>query len=679
MNFGARAVPSWRPLAATRETASAQVVGPRASFVSFLAFLVAPAALDMLSLVILFGAAGCSARDPGPSADLGTGADAAPDQASSPPTPSAWVPEHPQPTGNPLRACWSSGGLAYAVGALGTVVRISDGVPAVTEADGLTRVDLNAVTAVGQEVWAVGDAGVVLHRSGGTWSRQQLGADALYTVFSDGVGGLYAAGKGDALWSYDGAAWSRTSLPGQTTADASYAGAAQGDLILLAGSSGRILRRDRSGWQRESDALTPLPLRALLLRSDGSGYAVGDGGTVLRRIAAPPSWSLDRAAQNPPAVALRAVFTLAGEVYTVAETGLTLRRSSTGWQPSGSAVAGHVLGASGDDSGAFGVGTAGQLWRRGPGPGDSWRSALPVSILTTSDITAIADAGDGSLYAVSEDGQVLRRAVSGAWAVDGRAPGPQPLYAIWAQGEEAYAVGSGGVVLQRRTVGNWQPVRYTYPDSRVDFRGVWAFGSPREVLVVGTAVNKLGDQLAAVLHGTPALDLWEPEKLDSPVLEPLYAVAGNSGLLLAVGSSGTVLRRSVGRWGREGTELGSDLQLVSVTPLGTAPDGDFYATGSRGALLFRDGKKVPASWTRAAPFDDKNALTLGGAQVVGDGVWVVGTGGLVGYRGPGSSWLTEPTPTRANLRGLATSGGTLFAVGQDGLILRRRAGPPPRP
>ena len=59
------------------------------------------------------------------------------------------------------------------------MVRISDGVPAVTEADGLTRADLNAVTAVGQEVWAVGDAGIVLHRSGGTWSRQQLGTARL--------------------------------------------------------------------------------------------------------------------------------------------------------------------------------------------------------------------------------------------------------------------------------------------------------------------------------------------------------------------------------------------------------------------------------------------------------------------------------------------------------------------
>ena len=676
MNFSVRPLASWRHLAIPGQTASARTVGPRASFMLAVAMRGALGALGALGLV---AAGGCGARDPGTSADMAAGPDAAPDQASPPPAPSAWVPEHPQPTGNSLRACWSSGGLAYAVGALGTVVRISDGAPAVTEADGLTRADLNAVTAIGQEVWAVGDGGVVLHRSGGTWSRRQLGADALYTVFADGAGALYAAGQGEALWRYDGTAWSRTSLPGQTAADASYAGVAQGDLILLAGSGGRILRGDRTGWQRESAGLTPLPLRALLLRPDGSGYAVGDGGTVLRRAAAPPGWSLDLAAQNPPAVALRAVFPLAGEVYAVAETGLTLRRSSTGWQPSGTAVPGHVLGGSGDDSGAFSVGAAGQLWRRGPGPGDPWRSALPVSTLTTSDITAIADAGDGSLYAVSEDGLVLRRAVSGAWAVDGRAPGPQPLYSIWAQGEEAYAVGSGGVVLQRRTIGNWQLVRYTYPDSRVDFRGVWAFGAPREVLVVGTAVNKLGEQVAAVLHGTPALDLWEAEMLDSAVPEPLYAVAGNSGLILAVGSSGTVLRRSGGRWGREGAELGTDVQLVSVTPLGTAPDGDFYATGSRGALLFRDGKKAPASWTRAAPFDDKDALTLGGAVAVGEGVWVVGTGGLVGYRGPGGGWLAEPTSTRANLRGLATSGGTLFAVGQDGLILRRRPGPPPRP
>lgn len=675
MNLGARAALNWRTSATlkkTRATAGTRAAGGSSA-------PMAPAPLLARALVSLLGLVGCTVHDAGTSDDLGTDLAAAPDAASPPPLPSPWVPEHPQPTGNALRACWSSGGLAYAVGALGTVVRISDGAPAVTEAAGLTRADLNAVTAVGQEVWAVGDAGVVLHRSGGTWSRQQLGTAALYTVFADGAGGLYAAGQGEALWRYDGAAWSRTSLPGQTAGDASYAGAAQGELILLAGSSGRILRRDRSGWQRESDGLTPLPLRALLLRPDGSGYAVGDGGTVLRREAAAPSWSLDRAAQSPPPVVLRAVLSIAGEVYAVAATGLTLRRTGSGWQPSGGAVAGQLLGASGDDSGAFAVGVAGQLWRRGPAASDLWRSALPVSLLTTSDLTAVADAGDGSLYAVSEDGLVLRRTASGAWSIDGRAPGPQPLYSIWAQGEEAYAVGSGGVVLQRRTIGNWQPVRYTYPDSRVDFRGVWAFGAPREVVVVGTAVNNLGEQVAAILHGTPALDLWEPEKPDTAVPEPLYAVAGSSGLLIAVGSSGTVLRRSGGRWGREGSELGSDVQLVSVTPLGSAADADFYATGSRGALLFRDGKKSPAAWTRTAPFETPGALTLGGAGVLGDGLWVVGTGGLVGYRGPSGRWLAEPTPTAANLRGLASSGGTLFAVGQGGLILRRSPGPPPRP
>ena len=38
------------------------------------------------------------------------------------------------------------------------------------------------------------------------------------------------------------------------------------------------------------------------------------------------------------------------------------------------------------------------------------------------------------------------------------------------------------------------------------------------------------------------------------------------------------------------------------------------ATGSRGALLFRDGKKSPAAWTRTAPFDTPRALTLGGVR-----------------------------------------------------------------
>lgn len=636
----------------------------------------------------VFVAAGCTAGPGGMAmgADLGA-ADAAPDSAEPPATPSAWTAEHPQPTGNSLRAVSASGSLAYAVGELGTVVRISSGAPAVvTEAEGLTRATLNAVTAVGEIVWAVGDDGTVLRRQGGTWSRLHLGAENLYTVFSDSTGAVYAAGQGEALWKFDGVAWSRSSLPGQTAADATYAGAAQGDLLFLAGSSGRILRsaRQGGGWLRESDGLTALPLRALLLRPDGGGFAVGDGGAILRRDPAGPRWSLDLGAANPPAVALRAVFASRDALYAVTETGLTLHRGGAGWEPTGDVAVGRVWAGSGDDSGAFIVGDTGQIWRRGPQSSDVWQSALPVSTLTRSDVTAIADAGDGSLYATSEDGLILRRASSGAWAIDGRAPLAQPLYAIWAAGEEAYAVGSGGTILQRQTVGNWQPVRYAYPELQISWRGVSAIGATggggpqREVLVVGAAVNNLGEQVAAILRGVPATGAWVPEPLDTRISEPLYAVAGNDSVLLAVGGGGTVVRRDHGRWIREGAEIGSDVQLLALTVLGGAADADFYAAGTRGGLYFRDGKTAPSTWTRLTPLAAPGLGMLGGVAELAGELWVAGSGGFISHRSADGSWRAEPTPTRANLRGLLASGSTLFAAGQGGLILRRRA-PTPQP
>lgn len=634
-----------------------------------------------LAFVVMgLGASGCGGATGamGTSPDLGA-VDAATADADPPAAPSPWVAEHPQPTGNALRAVWSAGRLAYAVGELGTVVRLSDGTPAVTlEAEGLTRANLNAVAAVGERVWAVGDDGTVLQRQGGSWSRTRLGTEALYTVFSDAAGAMYAAGQGDALWRYDGAAWSRSSMPGQTAADATYAGAAYGDLLLLAGSSGRILRlaRQSNGWQRESDGLTPLPWRALLIQADGSGFAVGDGGIVGRRDGKSARWQLDLNDSNPPPLSLRAVFASLASLYAVTETGLTLHRGATGWESTGDAAVGRVAAGSGDESGAFIVGAAGQIWHRGPLSSDTWQSALPVSTLTQSDLTAIVDAGDGSLYATSEAGLILRRAASGSWAVDGRAPLMQPLYAVWAQGEEAYAVGSGGTVLQRRTQGTWQPVRYSYPDRQISWRGILALGPTREIVLVGGAVNILGEQVAAVLHGAPATDTWVPETLDTRIPEPLYAIAGNSGIAIAVGSSGTVLRRASGHWVREGSEIGSDVQLGAVTSLGDGADADFYATGSRGALLFRDGKKPTPTWTRTTPLIANDKSLLGGVKVLAGELWLAGSNGLIGYRSTGGSWLSELTPTRANLRSIAASGNTLFAVGQGGLILRRRTASP---
>jgi photosystem II stability/assembly factor-like uncharacterized protein len=607
--------------------------------------------------------------------DLGDLPDAATADASAKrPGPSPWLSEHPQPTGNPLRAVWSSGSTAYAVGALGTVVHLDAGA-VVSEAEGLTRATLHAVTGVAKEVWAVGDDGVVLHRRDGSWSLQRLGPQALYTVFADGTGKVYAAGQGDGLWQYDGTTWARRSLPGQTAADATYAGVVRGDLIFLLGSGGRILRGDRSGWQRESAGLTDLPFRAVYLRPDGGGYAVGGGGLVARREPGLARWSLDLTALNPPAVELRAVYASNDDVYTVAETGLSLRRAAAGWEPAGSVAPSPVLGGSGDDAGGWAVGAAGQIWHRGPGRSDAWQSALPTPTLTTSDITAITSAGNGALYAVSEDGLILRRVGPSLWQLDGRAPLPQPLYAIWAQGEEAYAVGSGGLVLQRQAAGNWQAVRYNYPDLRPDWRGVWATGSPREVIVVGTAVNPQGEPVAAVLHGTPALAQWEPEPLELTSAPPLYAIAGTGNTVLAVGSSGTVLRRDRTRWVREPSGLGSAVQLLALTALGD----DFYATGTRGTLLFRDGRKLPPAWTPTMLFRDGAAVTLSGVVAARGGLWVVGTAGLVGYRATGGDWLTELTPTLSNLQGLAVVDSTLYAVGQGGVILRRGSAPSPLP
>lgn len=104
---------------------------------------------------------------------------------------------------------------------------------------------LYGLTQVGDDLYAVGDAGTVVHRSGGAWKVEAAPMVAdLRAVYARKADEIYAVGIGGAILRRS-AAWARDDavLSPSDTGDF-YAVTAYGGAIYVAGADARVVRRD---------------------------------------------------------------------------------------------------------------------------------------------------------------------------------------------------------------------------------------------------------------------------------------------------------------------------------------------------------------------------------------------------------------------------------------------------
>jgi len=551
--------------------------------------------------------------------------------------------------------------------------------------------------------------------SGATWQPVEGLAAGSGDVFWGGwadAAGLFVAGDEGAIFHFDGATWTRMDTPAPVPVHALWGNAR--DALWAVGWMGLILRFDGHEWHRlrgcrvneagkYAAAPENTPLFAIDGRPDGTAFAVGDHGTVLRWDGG--DWQPETSGTRAH---LRAVRCLSdGRVLAAGANGTVLvRATGGGWCGMESPVAtgfnaaleldtGTVLLAGGryflDENGFRGdlvLLEEGRLRRLFEGARFSRFRDLAA---TRAGILAVGDRGAIHLF---RQGEMTRVESGTPHDLHGLVPTP---------GGEALAVGDFGTVLVGSPAAltafapavqagpgasRWAPL-----DSGTD-RQLWGLWTDPET---GTA-HACGEEGTVLIEDRGKWEALPP--VGALGIHALERAPG--GDLLAAGQLGEIHRFDGSSWRRE-FDLLMDVTILSLWSDGV---GNLFAAGDEGLILRREaaGWQRMASGTRSALYalwgrDDRHLLAVGDFGLVlrwngtrwdafdagtehflfdvwGRGlndIFVVGLSGTIGHF-DGTRWRITAARARNDLLAVSGAGASVMAVGAGGIAMLNRGG-----
>ncbi len=454
--------------------------------------------------------------------------------------------------------------------------------------------------------------------------------DVFWSGWAD-ADGVFVAGDEGVIFHFDGTVWDKMDVPAALPVHALW-GTSRDDLWAV-GWMGLILRFDGTAWGRLRGGVTTdegryaatpenTPLFALDGRADGTAWAVGDNGTILR---------LEGGAWHPEPSGtrchLRSVRCLGdGRVFVGGADGTLLMRDADGaWHKLASPIGTTYAAALELEPGTLLL-AGGRYFAEG----NSFRGDLVL--LDDQGARKLFDGGRfrrfrdltmtrAGVLAAGDGGEIhLIRAGDIDRIDSGTTHDLQGLIAL-PEGE-ALAVGDFGTVLM---------------------------GSPSALTTFAPAVQTGPDaaRWEACASGTDRQlwGLWSDQE---------------SGTLHACGEEGTVLVEDRGQW-----EALPPLGDLGVHALARAPGGGLFAAGQLGEIHHFDGTR----WRKE--FDLMMDVTILSLWSDGAGEFLAaGDEGLV-LRREEESWKRMPSGTRSALYGLwGMDAEHLLAVGDFGLVLR---------
>ena len=131
------------------------------------------------------------------------------------------------------------------------------------------------------DVFAVGDAGTILHWDGTNWYPQQCGTfQRLLAVWMGSPGDGYAVGAGGTIVRYNGSSWTVVPTRAGTAYDLRAVWGSSPNDVFAVGDAGTILHYDGDGWTSQvSNSVANL--LAVWGLSPANVYAVGAANELL--------------------------------------------------------------------------------------------------------------------------------------------------------------------------------------------------------------------------------------------------------------------------------------------------------------------------------------------------------------------------------------------------------------
>ncbi|HET9990197.1 MAG TPA: protein kinase [Kofleriaceae bacterium] len=386
---------------------------------------------------------------------------------------------------------------------------------------------LNSVWgAAANDVWIVGERGVVRHFVEGVWRDIEVGS----------VADFYRLG-------------------GTATDD-----------VWIVGGWGTILHWDGHAW-RELPSGTHVALYGIWAVARDNAWVTGEGGTILHWDG--HAWNSQA---SPTTAALFAVAGVAADDVWITGYGVGLHWDGQAWTLSD--LHSHELmqpihAASTNDVWVAGFHSVIRHWN-----GREW-TMVPVPAVAVKRADELADVpfnsgagvGEGELWLVRKHGGFLHL-VGNTWTRVEQGT-TNELFAMHAfASDDAWAVGAGGAVVHWdghawRQIGPDRPWRSAH--------GLWA-RSPRDVWTVGK--DERGHGRARHFDGREWIDLPVPDDVPE-----LTSVTGDRDEVVAVGVRGTVVR-----W-HEGSLAVERAGAANLTSVWLDAPGRAWAVGDDGAIM----------------------------------------------------------------------------------------------
>ncbi len=565
--------------------------------------------------------------------------------------------------------------------------------------------------AIDDEIFIVGDGGVILRFDGRVWHRMATPVLVpIHGIWGTRPDGLVAVGWMGTVLSLKDGEWALesgcvvgdtgkyTACPENTPLFA-VTGDDDGNLWAV-GDKGTIRRRQDGVWTVEESG-TKSHLRAIARLADGRLVAAGANGAVLMRAHDGVWRSLDCPLRSNFQAILPVSndeFILAGGRYFIGDNGF--RGELVRWRVATfETVAANqpfarfrALASRGD--GFIAVGDRGDAYS----VGDSGIDRIDIG--TQHDLLGLIRLPAGGLLAVGDFGTV--RTVPSDTGKSVAAPHPgaavssvrwegmasgtdRQLWGLWSDARSGllYACGEEGTVL-RCEGGQWEPLPpvgslgvhalCAAPDG-----GVFAAGQLGEIhhfdgtawrkhfdLHVDITILSLwsdGDSRVFAAGDEGLILAWDGrswQRQVSGTKSALYGLWGkDADHLLAVGDFGMILRWN----GRQWDEFHAGTENFVFDVWGDGLD-NIFVVGQSGTIIRFDGRR----WTKIPVRARSDLLAVSGGT---DGVFAVGAAGAA-LRYDGRAWNREPIDFDGGLRAVAadTPQGVL-AAGDHGTIIRR--------